>query len=85
MSYRLILQRSARRALDKLPASDKIRIGRAIDALAEDPRPSGVKKLAGGLGWRIRVGEYRVMYTISDRERFVSIEDVTRRTTTTYD
>ena len=84
MTYRLMLQRSARRAIDGLPAKDKIRIGRAID-LAEDPRPSGVKKLAGGLGWRIRVGEYRVMYTISDRERFVSIEDVARRTTATYD
>jgi mRNA-degrading endonuclease RelE of RelBE toxin-antitoxin system len=44
-----------------------------------------VRKLAGQLGWRIRVGEYRVIYAISDKERFVSIEDVLRRTTTTYD
>jgi len=68
-----------------LPAKSKIAIARAIDALSTEPRPSGVKKLAGQLGWRIRVGEYRVIYTISDKERFVSVEDVLRRTTHTYD
>jgi mRNA interferase RelE/StbE len=85
LTYRLILQRSARRALAALPAKEKIRIARAVYVLADDPRPRGVRKLSGSLGWRIRVGEYRVLYTISDRERFVSVEDVLRRTTTTYD
>ena len=85
MTYQLIVRRSAQRAIAALPVRNKIAIASAIDALAEEPRPPGVRKLAGQLGWRIRVGEYRVIYSISDKERFVSVEDVLRRTTHAYD
>jgi len=44
-----------------------------------------VKKLSSDLGWRIRVGEYRVLYTIWDKDSTIVIDGVTRRTTTTYD
>jgi mRNA interferase RelE/StbE len=57
----------------------------AIESLCENPRPPGVKKLKGNVGWRIRVGEYRVLYTIWDKESLIMVEGVMRRTTTTYD
>ncbi len=85
MSYRVDSRREAVRELRRLPAKDAARVGAAIAALAENPRPSGVKKLRGGAGWRVRVGEYRLIYLIFDRERLVIIDRIERRTTTTYD
>lgn len=55
------------------------RISEAINGLAADPRPPGTKKLVGGLGWRIRVGDYRVIYQIEDEEKVVTIAVVKPR------
>ena len=85
MPYRIEIVRAARRELDALPAEARERVVRAILALEENPRPGGVKKLKTRAQWRIRVGNYRVVYSIFDKERLVNIEMVTRRTTTTYD
>ncbi len=85
MAYRVELRRKAQRHLDALPASYRERVSQAIEDLCVNPRPPGVKKLSGDLGWRIRVGEYRVLYTIWDKESAIFIDSVTRRTTTTYD
>ena len=52
----------------KLPREVQVRISRRIDTLAERPRPDGVKKLEGEGGlYRIRVGDYRVIYKIKDK------------------
>ena len=85
MAYRVELRRSAQRDLDALRADYRERLSNVIEALCENPRPPGVKKLKGNVGWRIRVGEYRVLYTIWDKENLVMVEGVARRTTTTYD
>ncbi len=85
MAYRVELRRSAQRELDALPVSYRDRVSEVIELLCENPRPSGVKKLKGNLGWRLRVGEYRVLYTIWDKESLIIVEGVMRRTTTTYD
>lgn len=85
MAYRVELRRNAQRELDALPADYRERLSRAIESLCENPRPSGVKKLKGNVGWRIRIGDYRVLYTIWDKESLVMVEGVMRRTTTTYD
>ena len=85
MKYEVVLLPKAKRAFGALPAEAKGRIGRALDRLEADPRPSGVKKLGGAPLWRIRVGEYRIIFSISDRERLAVIEQILRRTTTTYD
>lgn len=67
MIYRIELSRSTHKALLALPALDRRRIERAIDALASDPRPRGAKKLEGGAGeLRVRVGGYRVIYEVVD-------------------
>ncbi len=56
------------------------RVVAAIRALAEQPRPSGTRKLAGSeQAYRIRVGDYRVVYTVDDQERIVSVDRVRHR------
>jgi len=59
------------------------RVRAAIEALADNPRPIGVKKL-GGKVHRIRVGPYRIIYSIHDEERVVVIDKVARRRERTY-
>ncbi len=85
MSHRVELRRRAQDALDALPANDRRRVSQGIEALADVPRPPGVKKLMGDVGWRIRIGNYRVIYTIWDRQQLVLVDDIKRRTTHTYD
>ena len=67
MSYQVILPKSVQKDLDRRP--DEI-AERILDVLAElktQPRPSGCKKLRGENAWRIRVGDYRVIYEIHDK------------------
>jgi len=71
---------SARRQLAKLAHPTQKRISRAIDALAHQPRPRGAKQLAGALPvWRIRVGDYRVLYQIHDDRLLVLVIAVGHR------
>lgn len=64
----------ARRQLRKLPLDVADRLTRACFALAQDPRPPGCKKLKGEPGYRIRVGEYRIVYEIDDAIRVVLVQ-----------
>ena len=78
--YRLQIKRTAERDLQKLPRPLFRRLNTHILALPEEPRPSGVRKLKGSLeGWRIRVGEYRVVYQIDDEQKTVTIVRVRHR------
>jgi mRNA interferase RelE/StbE len=71
--YRIDIRPAARRALRRIAVSERERIGRAIDSLAADPRPPGVVKLAGEEAYRVRVGDYRIIYEIRDRELVVLV------------
>jgi mRNA interferase RelE/StbE len=73
VSYRVALARSAGRELDALPPDVRERVAGALQRLGENPRPHGARKLAYGPGWRLRVGDYRVLYTISDESRLVAV------------
>ncbi len=65
--YRIEFKPSAEKALDKLSADLQKRVVRAIELLADDPRPPGVVKMAGDDNlWRVRVGSFRVVYEIHD-------------------
>jgi mRNA interferase RelE/StbE len=78
--YRIVLARSAERELLSLPGSVEARVVVAIDLLAQEPRPSGVKKLKGTSDlWRIRVGDYRIVYRIDDRKREIDISHIRHR------
>jgi mRNA interferase RelE/StbE len=72
--YRAALKASAKKELLRLPDPIATRILAKIKGLAEDPRPHGCKKLAGGADeWRIRVGDYRAICTIDDELREVIV------------
>lgn len=78
--YRLEIRRTAERDLRRLPRSAFERLNEQILSLREDPRPPGVRKLKGKLeGWRVRVGQYRILYEIDDEERVVTIARVRHR------
>lgn len=81
MSYRVLVDSRAALSLGKLPKDVLERVDQAIVRLSEDPRPVGVKMLRGRLkeGWRIRVGEYRILYRIDDASREVRIFDIGHR------
>jgi mRNA interferase RelE/StbE len=66
MTYRVEVTRSAIKALRRVNPADTGRLRGAIAMLAEDPRPPASRPLRGRDGWRLRVGEYRVLYTIRD-------------------
>ncbi len=78
MSYEIIYRKSAVKELEDLPDSEIPKVKSAIDALADTPRPDGVKKLKGTKEalWRIRVGNYRVIYSIEDVIKVVEIRTI---------
>ncbi len=71
--YVVIILRQARKAIAGLPTGDQARILAAIADLSNDPRPQGAKKLTGGSAWRIRVGNYRIIYEIDDESQTVTV------------
>jgi len=67
MAFRIEFVRSAVRELEALPQPMQRRVTRAIDGLAVEPRPPGARLLSGaGRRWRVRVGDYRILYRIDD-------------------
>ena len=78
--YAVVFARSARKELETLPFSVARRILSAIEQLGADPRPAGVRKLRGVENlWRLRVGDYRVLYAIEDAQRLIDIQVVRHR------
>lgn len=67
MSYRIEVAAAALRQLRKLDQPARRRVQAAIELLAQEPRPAGAKKLVGGEGeWRVRTGDYRIVYEVHD-------------------
>jgi mRNA interferase RelE/StbE len=79
MAYAVFLKRTAEKDLDRLPVKMHDRIVERLVSLKEDPRPLGVKKLRGREGYRIRVGDYRILYVVDDLERKVEVFSVAHR------
>jgi mRNA interferase RelE/StbE len=78
--YEVLIERTAERDLRSLPHTTFNRIVPRIRALAENPRPSGCHKLTGSRNdWRIRIGDYRVVYEIDDPHMRVRIFRVRHR------
>lgn len=67
MTYKLQVLPVAARAIRKLPPEAKRRIQGVIETLAEEPRPPAARKLTGRSEWRVRSGDYRVLYRIEDQ------------------
>ena len=85
MPYRVELAPAAQRDLRRLPPQVQARLATPIQALAHTPRPPGVRKVQGQeRTWRIRVGQYRVVYDVHDDRQLVVIFKVDRRRESTY-
>lgn len=84
MNYHVTFRATAEKSLEKLPQSAQTRLVAKAIGLADDPRPHGSVKLAGAAGhnidlWRVRVGDYRMVYAIDDVARVVDIRIVAHR------
>lgn len=79
MAYRIELETRARRELIALPRIIQQRIADCLSDLEGNPRPPGAKKLVGQEGYRIRKGDYRLLYTIHDAQRLVRIYRIGHR------
>ncbi len=83
--YEVVVRPRAKKALAAIPRDFQIRIARSLRQLADDPRPAGWRKLSFGENiYRIRVGDYRVIYQISDADKIVDIAKIARRDEATY-
>lgn len=78
--YRVQFKKSALKRLHKLPNKEVIKITSLIGDLSEEPRPSGCKKLKGYKNlWRVRSGNYRVIYSIEDEVLIVEVLEIVDR------
>jgi mRNA interferase RelE/StbE len=78
--YHVLLERTAEKDLLRLSSGNHARVIAAIQGLATNPRPSSCRKLTGSkCDWRIRVGDYRVVYEIADQIRVVRVNRVRHR------
>jgi mRNA interferase RelE/StbE len=78
--YEVYIERAAERDLRRLARDDFRRVIAHVKALAEDPRPSGSRKISGSKNdWRIRVGDYRILYEFDRRAKLVRVMRVAHR------
>lgn len=78
-SYRLLIKRSAAKELEALPRKDLARIAAKIERLAGNPRPPSSEKLSGEEKYRLRQGDYRILYSIDDPSLTVTVVKIGHR------
>jgi len=78
-SYSIEIKRSAAKELAELPRQDRLRVIARIENLAHDPRPSGSEKLSGQERYRVRQGDYRILYEIHDHVLLVMVVRIAHR------
>lgn len=80
MAYQVIIKRKSQKQLGRIQKEDRERITAAVFELSENPRPVGYRKLRHREAeWRIRIGDYRVIYGIDDERRVVEVLDIAHR------
>jgi len=77
--YRIEIKRSASKEISDLPKADCQRVVARIQALATNPRPHGCEKLSGAEKYRVRQGDYRILYEINDASRTLTVVKVGNR------
>ena len=78
-NYRLLIKPSAAKELEAIPKKDRKRIATRLQTLASDQRPPGSDKLSGQERYRLRQGDYRVLYSVDDSEAVVVIVKIAHR------
>ncbi len=79
MKWRIVFARSAEKELAKISSDTQLRIGRAIRALEDDPIPASSKRLKGREEFRLRIGDYRVLYVLQNESRILVVTAVGHR------
>jgi mRNA interferase RelE/StbE len=79
VNYKIILKPSAQKDLDKLPDKELIRIASRLEQLRINPRPIGVQKLSDEEGYRLRSGNYRILFIINDKIKNIFIFRIKHR------
>jgi mRNA interferase RelE/StbE len=82
--YRVELTPRAQRELDDIGGNDLERVLAAVQELGRNPRPHGVRKLKGPIH-RIRLGDWRIIYAVFDKDKLVLVGKIARRSERTYD
>ncbi len=77
--YRVIVRKSVSKDMKGIPRSDVRRILASIESLADEPRPPGSKKLSGQERYRVRQGNYRILYEIEDDKLIICVVKVRHR------
>ena len=78
-SYEILIKPSAVRELEDLPLKDRPRIATKIQALSEDPRPRGCEKLTGQDRFRLRQGDYRILFEVDDPAATLTVVKIGHR------
>jgi mRNA interferase RelE/StbE len=78
-SYRIAIKRSAAKELEELPTKDRRRIVRKIRRLGDEPRPPGCEKLSAQERYRLRQGDYRILYEVDDEDLLVTVVRIGHR------
>ena len=78
-SYRLTLRQSAVKELESLPRRDLARVMSRIKVLADNPRPPAYEKLSGQERYRVRQGDYRILYEVNDAHEVVTVVKIGHR------
>ena len=79
MAYLVGVERRAQKQIARLSTEMQDRVEAALQALTEEPRPPGCRRLTNRGGWRIRVGDFRIVYEIDDDQRAVTVLRVGHR------
>jgi mRNA interferase RelE/StbE len=78
--YEVLLERRAERDIKRLPKEIFDRLIPHLKALSENPKPSGCRKISGSRSdWRIRIGDYRVIYEVNEQEHAVKVMRIRHR------
>ncbi len=77
--YSVLIKRSAAKEIEELPKKELVKVLARIEALAEDPRPQGAEKLVGLELYRVRQGNWRIVYSIEDQALTVWVVKVGHR------
>ena len=83
MNWQLLVTKSAKKELARLPDRDQIRIERVLDEIRSDPFRGDIKRL-GAPSWRRRSGSYRIFYDLLVERHLIVVTAIKRRTSTTY-
>jgi mRNA interferase RelE/StbE len=86
MAYQIRIGKRVRKEMARLPRQDQARVIAAIKSLGQEPRPPGCRPVKGAEKgtYRVRVGDYQVVYVVLDSEQTVVVARVTRRSESTY-